>query len=238
MFSRQKKQPKPKISAVIVAAGSGSRMGTDCPKQFLTVFDKPIIAYTLQKFCDCDYVDSIVLVTQSDYIPLCRRICANYGFDKVKVITEGGATRRESVSNGLSQLADDCEFVMIHDGARPLIDEDTLEKCADAAVHCGAAAVGVRVKDTIKYSDDGKYITQTVDRSRLWQIQTPQAFEKELIISCHERAARENIDATDDCMIAEKCGVKVAIVEGKYENIKITSPADLYVMQGLLESNL
>ena len=238
MFARQKKQPKPKISAVIVAAGNGARMGTDCPKQFLTVFDKPIIAYTLQKFCDCDYVDSIVLVTQSDYIPLCRRICTSYGFDKVKVITEGGATRRESVANGLAQLPDDCEYVMIHDGARPLIDADMLEKSVTAAIENGAAAVGVRVKDTIKYSDDGKYITQTVDRSRLWQIQTPQMFEKNLIVGCHDRAARENIDATDDCMLAEKCGVKVAIVEGKYENIKITSPADLYIMQGLLESNL
>ena len=178
MFARQKKQPKPKISAVIVAAGNGARMGTDCPKQFLTVFDKPIIAYTLQKFCDCDYVDSIVLVTQSDYIPLCRRICTSYGFDKVKVITEGGATRRESVANGLAQLPDDCEYVMIHDGARPLIDADMLEKSVTAAIENGAAAVGVRVKDTIKYSDDGKYITQTVDRSRLWQIQTPQMFEK------------------------------------------------------------
>lgn len=239
MFSKsKKKQTIPKVTAIIVAAGSGLRMGADCPKQFLKVFDKPILAYTLQKFCDSKLINSVILVTQSEYIPLCKRMCVDYDFDKVRVITEGGSVRRQSVYNGLAQLDDECEYVIIHDGARPMIDDETINKCIAAAVQNKAAAVGVRVKDTVKYSDDGKFIVKTVDRSHLWQIQTPQVFEKELILSCHEKANAENIDATDDCMLAEKFGIMVAIVEGKYENIKITSPADLYVMQGLLGQDL
>ena len=234
MLFKNRHKPKPHVAAIIVAAGSGSRMGADIPKQFIDVNGRPILAYTLDKFQNCQKIDEIIIVTRSDSIVLCKSIVDTYGFSKVSVITEGGSTRQQSVMLGIAQMSSDDGYVLIHDGARPLISIDTIEKCIDSVFENNASAVGVPMKDTIKYSDDGKFITKTVDRSRLWLIQTPQAFEKQLIKQCHEKAASEAFDATDDCMLAEHFGIKVAIVEGEYENIKITSPSDIYVMEGLL----
>lgn len=209
-------------------------MGSDIPKQFLTVGDRPVLAYTLDKFEQCTLIDEIVIVTRSDSIVLCKSIADEYGFSKVTVITEGGATRQQSVKNGIEQVSSDCEYVLIHDGARPLIDTDDIVACIESVMEHKASAVGVPVKDTVKYSADGKFIEKTVDRSKLWLIQTPQAFEKSLIQKCHSMAEADGFEATDDCMLAEHYGVSVALVEGKYENIKITSPSDIYVMEGLL----
>lgn len=222
------------VAAIIVAAGSGSRMGSDIPKQFMEVGGKPVLAYTLDKFQNCTKIDEIIIVTRSDSIVLCKSIVDTYGYSKVSVITEGGSTRQQSVKLGLAQMSSEPGYVLIHDGARPMIAIDTISKCIDSVVEHNAAAVGVPMKDTVKYSDNGKFITKTVDRSRLWLIQTPQAFEKNLILQCHERADSEGFDATDDCMLAEHFGINVALVEGEYENIKITSPSDIYIMEGLL----
>lgn len=209
-------------------------MGTDIPKQFLEVMGKPVLAYTLEKFQNCDAIDEIVIVTRSDSIVLCKDIADTYNISKVSVIIEGGDTRQKSVLNGLKQISRSDGYVLIHDGARPLISISTIDKCISGVLEHSAAAVGVPMKDTVKYSDNGKFITKTVDRSRLWLIQTPQAFDIELIIDCHKKAIEEGVDATDDCMLAEHYGISVALVEGEYENIKITSPSDIYVMEGLL----
>lgn len=209
-------------------------MGSDIPKQFMEVAGRPVLAYTLDKFQNCPGIDEIVIVTRSDSIVLCKSIVDTYGFSKVSVITEGGTTRQQSVKLGIAQVSEKDGYVLIHDGARPMIDTATIEKCIDSVIEHGAAAVGVPMKDTVKYSDNGKFITKTVDRSRLWLIQTPQAFEKELIKQCHVNAEKEGFEATDDCMLAEHFGINVALVEGEYENIKITSPSDIYVMEGLL----
>ena len=234
MLFFKKKNNKPFVAVVIVAAGSGSRMGTDIPKQFIEISGKPILAYTLEKFQNCPLVDEIIIVTRSDSIVLCKDISDIYGISKVSVITEGGETRQQSVCKGIGQLSGKEGYVLIHDGARPMISLSTLEKCISATIEFGASAVGVPMKDTIKYTDDGKFITKTVDRSKLWLIQTPQAFEIKSIDECHKKAIADSFEATDDCMLAEHYGVKVALVEGEYENIKITSPQDLYIMEGLL----
>ena len=238
MFFRKHQQQVQKNAAVIVAAGSGTRMGTQIPKQFLEVMGKPILAHTVDKFQNNDAISEIVIVTSEAYIPFCGNMVKEYGFDKVKAIVIGGATRQMSVMNGISQIGDDVDNVFIHDGARPLVSHRVITKCAETLREVSACAVGVPMKDTIKYSENGEYIDRTVDRSRLWQIQTPQCFSVKLITECHKKASQEGFEATDDCMLMEHYGERVALVEGDYENIKITSPQDIYVMEGLLSDKL
>ncbi|MBQ7900558.1 MAG: 2-C-methyl-D-erythritol 4-phosphate cytidylyltransferase [Clostridia bacterium] len=238
MFFRKKTPPKPRYAAVIVAAGSGSRMGAQIPKQFLNVMNKPVLAYTIEKFQGNKYIDEIVIVTKEEYISFCKNLVMSCGFSKVSAVVTGGDTRQQSVMRGISQLSDDTDSVFIHDGARPMITDEVITKCAHAIKENNACAVGVPMKDTIKYSDNGSFIDKTVDRSHLWQIQTPQCFKKELIVRCHRMAAEEGFEATDDCMLLEHYGERVALVEGDYENIKITSPQDIYVMEGLLSDKL
>lgn len=238
MFFRKDKQPLQKNAAVIVAAGSGTRMGTQIPKQFLEVMGKPILAHTVEKFQENPRIDEIVIVTSESYISFCGNMVKNFGFYKVRAVVLGGATRQMSVMNGIAQVSDDVDNVFIHDGARPLVSDSVITKCADALTDAVACAVGVPMKDTIKYSEKGEYIDRTVDRSHLWQIQTPQCFRKKLISDCHLRASEEGFEATDDCMLMEHYGEKVALVEGEYENIKITSPQDIFVMEGLLSDKL
>ena len=221
-----------------MAAGSGSRMGTQIPKQFLDVRNKSVLAHTVEKFQNNSCISEIVIVTREEYISFCGNMAKEYGFFKVTAIVAGGATRQISVANGIAQLGEDIDNVFIHDGARPMISDEVITKCALSLEQECACAVGVPMKDTIKYSDNGSYIDRTVDRSHLWQIQTPQCFRVDLISECHAKAATEGFEATDDCMLMEHFGYKVALVEGDYENIKITSPQDIYVMEGLLGDNL
>lgn len=238
MFFHKDKQPVHKNAVVIVAAGSGTRMGTQIPKQFLEVMGRPILAYTVEKFQINPRIDEIVIVTSESYISFCGNMAKDFGFDKVKTVVLGGATRQISVMNGIAQVGEDVDNVFIHDGARPLVSDAVITKCADTLLTESACAVGVPMKDTIKYSDSGEYIDRTVDRSHLWQIQTPQCFRVDLISTCHRRAMDEGFEATDDCMLMEHYGEKVALVEGEYENIKITSPQDIYVMEGLIRDKL
>ena len=238
MFYRKDNRNAQKNAAVIVAAGSGTRMGSQIPKQFISVMGKPILAYTLEKFQNNCHIDEIVVVTSEAYISFCGNMVKEYGFDKVTAVVLGGATRQISVMNGIAQVSDCIDNVFIHDGARPLVSDSVISKCADTLLEVSACAVGVPMKDPIKYSDNGDYIDRTVDRSHLWQIQTPQCFRVKLISECHMKASDEGFEATDDCMLMEHYGEKVALVEGEYENIKITSPQDIYVMEGLLSDKL
>lgn len=234
MFFKKKSVPSVKNAGVIVAAGSGTRMGTDLPKQFLDVFGMPVIVHTLKKFNSCNSIHEIVIVTKEEFIPLCHSLVETYDLNKVVSIVVGGKTRQISVCNGINSVSDDVENVFIHDAARPLVSVETIEKCASVLSNEKACAVGVPMKDTIKYSSDGRYIQKTVDRSLLWQIQTPQCFKKHLALQLHKRALDDGFEATDDCMIFEHYGENIAIVEGEYENIKITSPQDIFVMKGIL----
>lgn len=222
------------FSAVIAAGGTGSRFGTEIPKQFVEINGVPIIAHTINKFESCPLISEIVIVTHPDFIVYCRDMVKELGFGKVTAIVCGGSTRQQSVFLGLKQLNNNATHVLIHDAARPAIDESTIAKCCEGAVEYSACAAGVRVVDTIKISDDGEFITSTADRSKMWQIQTPQAFEKSLIYKYHQNAAFEGFEATDDCMLAERYGAKVKLIQGNSDNIKITTYRDLALMEGLL----
>lgn len=221
-----------KTVAIIVAGGVGSRMKSDIPKQFIDVMGKPVIAYTINAFSKNESISEIIVVTLPEYLVFCGDVVKKFDFKKVTKIVCGGTTRQESVRNGLEEIPEDTDVVAIHDGARPLIDSATISECIKNALEFGCSAPGVKIKDTVKASDDGGFVSHTVNRDNLWLIQTPQVFKKEIINSLHFNS---NITiATDDCMLAENAGYKVKIVEGSYENIKITTPQDIYIMKGLL----
>lgn len=224
---------KKKFGAVIAAGGSGTRFGTDVPKQFVEALGIPVIAHTISKFQSCKYIDSIVIVTHKDYIVFCSDIVKEFHFDKVTSIIEGGSTRQMSVFKGIKAINTD--YVLIHDAARPLIEENVITDCCMTLKNYGSCAVGTKVTDTVKMSSDGQYIDKTIDRNLLWQIQTPQCFERDFILRCHKNAAFEAYEATDDCALAEYYGEKIRLIEGSSKNIKLTSYSDLAVAEVLLD---
>lgn len=214
------------VSAIVVAAGKGQRMGAGINKVYLSICGRTILEVALSALAECDKISEIIVVT--DDVEQCRAVVGN--MPKVKEIVLGGATRRESVKNGLCRASG--ELVAIHDGARALVTALEIEKVIAAAGKYGAAALGVKCKDTIKRADREGFIAETPDRSFLYQIQTPQVFRREEIIKAHEAAEGE---FTDDCAVMEQFGKKVKIVEGSYENIKITTPEDLAIAEKILE---
>lgn len=229
---------KCRCGAVVLAAGSGKRMHSDIKKQFLLIQDKPVIYYSLQAFQE-SFVDEIVLVVSEEDVDYCKKnIVERYGFSKVKYIVAGGKERYHSVAFGLKKISD-CDYVFIHDGARPMLTEEILERAYDCVRENGACAVGMPVKDTIKIADKNGFIHQTPDRNRVWMIQTPQVFAVPLIKEAYEKLLdreedlrAQGINITDDAMVVEtlmKHPVKLA--EGSYENIKITTPEDLPIAE-------
>jgi len=216
------------VAAVIAAAGRGTRMDLDINKQYIEIHGMPILAMTISKFEECSFIDEIIVVANKDEIDYCRKnVIERFGFTKVRSVTEGGDSRQRSVYNGLKQVSAGCGIVLIHDGARPFVSNDSIIECIEAAGKYGAACVAVPAKDTIKESDADGFVIRTLDRSSLWQIQTPQAFAYEMIMDAHSRAARDMFEATDDAMLAEKYGHRVRLVMGGYSNIKVTTKEDL-----------
>ncbi len=223
-----------KNCVVIAAAGRGKRMGLDMNKQYIEVHGRPILALTVQSFEDCSHIDEIVIVANENEIEYCKKsIIDKYSFKKVKAVVPGGETRQQSVFNGLNQVSVDCGIVLIHDGARPFIMQESIMACINAAGTFGAACAAVPVKDTIKLADAGSFVDKTIDRSDLWQIQTPQAFKYGLIMEAHRRALSEGFDGTDDAMLAERLGYKVKLVMSDYYNIKITTREDLIFAEAI-----
>jgi len=211
--------------AIIVAAGSGSRIGSDKPKQFLEIHGKPIIIHTLERFASCDTVDEIVLVLPADEIESFAKSADRFSIKKINRIVAGGKTRAESVRNGLDAVSDLTQIVAVHDGARPLVGVIEISRTIDAAALSGAACLVAPVTDTIKEVADEK-IVGTVDRSRLRRALTPQAFRTDILKKAFENAdLSESI--TDECYLVEKLGVQIACVEGSPLNIKVTHPQDL-----------
>lgn len=224
------------ISAIVVAAGKGKRMGLGFNKLYAKINNKEIIALTLEKFEKSNYVDEIIAVAAKDEMDYFKiNIIDKYGFKKVK-ITEGGDERQNSVYNGLI-ACNNPEIVLIHDGARPNIYEDIIKRSIDAAKSFGAATVAVPVIDTIKIVEDG-FSVETPDRNKLYAIQTPQSFRYNLILQAHEYARENNIIATDDTQLVEKLGYKVKIIEGSYDNIKVTTLKDIILLNSLAATNL
>ncbi|MBR4720914.1 MAG: 2-C-methyl-D-erythritol 4-phosphate cytidylyltransferase [Clostridia bacterium] len=213
-------------SALIVAAGMGKRMGAGINKAYLLLGGKTILENTVEAFENCDKIEEIVVVT--DDTEKCRELLKS--FKKVTDIVLGGAARQDSVKNGLKSCRG--EFVAIHDGARALIEVSDIEKVVTEAEKSGAASLGVKCKDTLKAVDENGFIVRTLDRDWIYQIQTPQVFKRTEIEKAHNE---NNADVTDDCAVMEVLGKKVKIVEGSYENIKITTPEDLIIAEKILE---
>lgn len=218
-----------KITAVIVAAGSGRRMGAAENKVFLPLRGKSVLSYTIEAFERCAQVQDIILVTRECDIPLCRTLTT----PKVRCIVAGGSERRQSVLFGLRAAQGD--IVLIHDGARPFIEEKTIRAVIDDCIRYGGAAVGVPCKDTLKTVDENGMITGTVNRERTYQIQTPQAFYLQDILAVHEKAEREKLAVTDDCALLEQCGRTIKVTEGSYENVKLTTPEDMAIGERILQ---
>lgn len=227
---------KIKCTAIVLAAGQGKRMGTKVQKQYLELEGKPVLYYSLRTFEDCKLIDEIVLVVGANQKEYCEKeIVSKFCFRKVKAIVEGGAERYHSVSNGLQEVNDG--YVLIHDGARPFVNEEILQRVYDEVVKYKACVVGMPVKDTIKIADENGFADITPDRSLLWQVQTPQAFESSLIKEAYKKLMEsDTINVTDDAMVVEQMlGEKVKLVRGSYENIKITTPDDLKIAENFLK---
>ena len=222
-----------KVSAIVLAAGKGSRMGGKVKKQFLDLNSKPILYYALKAFSDNDNIDEIIIVTSEEEIDYCRKdIVEKYEFNKVSCITSGGRERQQSVLNGLKSIKD-CEVVLIHDGARPFVTTEIIDKGIEFAELYGAAAPGVTPKDTIKVKDKDNFSISTPERSSLVAIQTPQCFRYDIIKKCHDNIKENQIQVTDDTMVVERYAHKVYLYEGEYTNIKVTTPEDLIIAEHL-----
>lgn len=227
-------------TAIVLAAGKGTRMNSKIQKQFLEVEGKPVIYYSLKCFQESPLIRDIILVTGEESLSYCKEeIVKRFGFSKVKKVTAGGKERYDSVYAGLC-ACDNTDYVLIHDGARPFVTEEILERTCFAVKETGACVVGMPAKDTIKISDRNKMVESTPAREKVWLVQTPQAFQYSLIKESYESIRCKDMSGiTDDAMIVEQeSGVKVALVHGSYENLKITTPEDLIIAEAFLRCGI
>ena len=225
-----------KNTAIVLAAGQGKRMHSKIQKQFLEKQGYPVLYYSLRFFQESPLIQDIILVTGEDALSYCKEeIVKKYGFTKVSNVIAGGKERYDSVYAGLCACKD-CRYVLIHDGARPFITEEIIERGLEKVKETGACVVGMPSKDTIKLSDAEGYVKETPDRKCVWTIQTPQIFSYALIREAHDSIRKKDMSKiTDDAMVIEQeTGVKVALAEGSYQNIKITTPEDLYIAEAFL----
>lgn len=228
---------KAKCTAIVLAAGQGKRMGTKVQKQYLEISGKPVLFYSLDVFQKSNIIDDIILVVGENQEDYCQKeIVEKYGITKVSKIVKGGAERFYSVWNGLKVISED-GYVFIHDGARPFVTEEILSRVYEAVQEEKACVVGMPVKDTIKIADDNMFAKETPNRSYVWMVQTPQVFEKSLVKKAYSLLMeQEIIQVTDDAMVVEKMlNMNVKLVEGSYENIKITTPEDLKIAEILVK---
>lgn len=227
---------KAKCTAIVLAAGQGKRMGTKVQKQYLEIDGKPVLYYALKAFEDSELIDEVVLVVGEHQAEYCEKeIVSKHELKKVKKIVQGGAERYNSVWNGLQETEEG--YVFIHDGARPFVTEEILQRAYDEVLLYKACVVGMPVKDTIKIADENGFADVTPDRNLLWQVQTPQVFKTSIIKEAYKKLMeRDTIKVTDDAMVVEQMlGDKVKLVLGSYENIKITTPEDLKIAENFLE---
>ena len=220
-----------KTTAIIVAAGSGKRMGAGFNKVYMPLYKKTVLYYTLKAFSDSGVIDEFVLVTGKEDFNKAKEIGEELGINLI--LTEGGKERQDSVINGIKMASGD--IVLIHDGARALITPGLIKNVLNDAKEFGAASLGVTPKDTIKVSKDG-FIESTLDRNIAYLIQTPQVFLKEDILNAHLKAKEDGFLGTDDCSLMERMGKKIKITLGSYENMKITTPEDIYGAERILKS--
>ena len=217
-----------KIAVVIAAAGQGKRLGADIPKQFLKIAGEPILVKTVRAFCDNDNVDYVFIVTNEDYIQHCEELSREYNLEKVVSVVEGGKERQDSVYKSLQkidEISPDTELVLVHDAARPFISQETIDSVIEATAGVGAAIACVPVKDSIRQGNSDE--SHNVDRSNLYNVQTPQGFKKSVLIEAYEKAFSDKYYGTDDAGLVERLGQKIELVMGQYDNIKITTKEDM-----------
>lgn len=226
-------------TAIVLAAGQGKRMHSKIQKQFMELNGMPVLCYSLRCFQESPLIRDVILVTGEEYVSWCREeIVEKYGFTKVSAVVSGGKERYDSVYEGL-RVCKDTEYVLIHDGARPFIDNGIIERGLMAAAQTGASVVGMPSKDTVKIADAEGNVSETPDRSSVWIVQTPQIFRYPLIYDAYTSILKKEMTGiTDDAMVAEhETGVKIRFSEGSYRNIKITTPEDLVIAEAFLREN-
>lgn len=224
---------KSMTSAIIVAAGSGTRMGFD--KLLASLGGRPVILHTLQAFQACPDIDEIVVVASDDRVEVIQRLADDVVLDKVRIFVPGGAERHLSVWAGIQAVGADCDFVAVHDGARPLIHPAQISRCLERARESGAAASARPVSETLKRADGDGRVCGSVDRAGLWIMETPQVFARALLAEAYEAVLRDGVLVTDEVSALERLGHPVWLVDNPTPNPKITWPSDLAVAERLLE---
>lgn len=218
------------VSAIIVAAGKGTRMGSEIPKQYISIGGKTILDTTLYKFEKSNEIDEIILIVNKEDLDYVRSEMAD-DYKKITCVKAGGSTRTESVYEGIKAVSKDCGIVLIHDGVRPFISYNLILNCVEGAYNYRACIPVVDVMDTVKEIAGDGFVNRTFDRSTIKAVQTPQAFEYELISDCYYNAITEDAAFTDDSSIVEYYGYRVKVIEGLTRNIKITTPQDLRIAE-------
>ena len=228
---------KDRCTAIVLAAGQGRRMNSKIQKQFLELDGYPVLWYSLQCFQKSPLIQDVILVTSEGDISYCKKeIVERFGFHKVRAVIPGGRERYDSVYAGLC-ACENTEYVFIHDGARPFVTEEILQRGFEAVQDTGACVAGMPSKDTVKLADESGYVSETLERARVWNVQTPQVFQYDLIKKAYDAMQNKDMSKiTDDGMVAEReAGVKVRFFEGSYRNIKITTPEDLVSAESFLK---
>ncbi|HVP37105.1 MAG TPA: 2-C-methyl-D-erythritol 4-phosphate cytidylyltransferase [Terriglobales bacterium] len=223
------------VRAIIAAGGRGERMGGELPKQFIQIKRKPLLAYTLEKFEKSDLINEIVLVVPDEYVGLASyQVVDVFDFRKIRKIISGGKERQDSVHKALLSLPANTDIVTIHDGVRPFVSEEKIVKSIEMCQQDKAVILALLINETVKRVDDRIVIT-TLDREKLWVAQTPQTFEYKLIMEAYKKAEKDSFIGTDDSSLVERLGIKVKILEGDHDNIKITTPEDLVLAERIIE---
>jgi len=222
------------VTAIVAAGGQGVRMKGDVPKQFLMLGDRPILFHSLQRLAECPRIDDLIAVVPADHLEYTRTLLhEEYPLAKPTRVVAGGEERQDSVRSGLEELSLECDLVVVHDAVRPLVPNSVLVAVIQAAEKDGAATAAIQPADTIKLVDSDRQVSQNLPRAMLWQIQTPQAFRKDLLVRAHQRAFEDNFYGADDSVLLERMGVRVRIVPGHPRNLKITTPDDLVMAEAL-----
>ena len=216
-----------KVAAIVAAAGKGERLKTKIRKPFVILGKDPILLHALKALDNSSLVSEVIIVAHQADIPKTRLLVKRAKLKKVKDVVAGGKRRMDSVKAGLAAASGDADYVLIHDGCRPFIDNRSISSVLDAAATFGASIPAVPVKPTIKEIEKGNFVVATLKRESLVDVQTPQAFRKDILMRAYERGLAEGAEATDDSALVERMGIKVKVVDGSYRNIKITTPEDL-----------
>ena len=227
---------RPKVFVIVPAAGSGKRLGGSVKKQFLLLRDKPILVHTLQRFEHCPDVDEIAVAVPEQSIAEMESMISHHRLHKVSMVTVGGEKRQDSVYNALRRLTIKAsDIVLVHDGVRPFVESKRISHLIRVCKEHGAAVLAVQPKDTIRRSRGGEFFDQTLDRNALWLVQTPQAFRASILLKAFKEARRARFYGNDEASLVERVGVRARIVEGSYDNIKITTQEDVELGQLILE---